>query len=302
MKLDRYRGICAVGRAALVVAGARGKPVFDMRSDGRESGAIAASCWPMRFTIHHPSDSKQKRKDCWRFRPPGSSQSPDVRDDPKPVRRHFADGAPRRRHRAVPRPADRIARPAALARVARPFGAVNGIPQSQRCGKPERDAQGVGKRELRNPRGQGFVHHAYSVITGANRGIGLEFARQYSARRGASPPPSVQAQTRSARSACRTARLGDLELVRCSGWHPWPLDLLIANAGTYGPKEVEMPRRRGSGATRSSSTPSRRTCLPVGPADDRTSARQADRNHLQDGSIDNNSSGGYFPIARRRRR
>ena len=49
-----------------------GKPVFNMRSDGREfsSGrclALADSFYE--FTA--PADPRQKRKDCWRFKPPG---------------------------------------------------------------------------------------------------------------------------------------------------------------------------------------------------------------------------------------
>jgi putative SOS response-associated peptidase YedK len=49
-----------------------GKPVFNMRSDGREFGkdrclVLADSFYE--FTT--PADPKQKKKDCWRFRPPG---------------------------------------------------------------------------------------------------------------------------------------------------------------------------------------------------------------------------------------
>jgi putative SOS response-associated peptidase YedK len=49
-----------------------GKPVFNMRSDGREFSrdrclVLADSFYE--FTA--PADPKQKRKDCWRFQPPG---------------------------------------------------------------------------------------------------------------------------------------------------------------------------------------------------------------------------------------
>jgi putative SOS response-associated peptidase YedK len=49
-----------------------GKPVFNMRSDGREFSrdrclVVADSFYE--FTT--PADPKQKRKDCWRFQPPG---------------------------------------------------------------------------------------------------------------------------------------------------------------------------------------------------------------------------------------
>lgn len=49
-----------------------GKPVFNMRSDGREFGkdrclVLADSFYE--FTT--PADPKQKKKDCWRFQPPG---------------------------------------------------------------------------------------------------------------------------------------------------------------------------------------------------------------------------------------
>ena len=49
-----------------------GKPVFNMRSDGREFSrdrclVLADSFYE--FTA--PNDPKQKRKDCWRFQPPG---------------------------------------------------------------------------------------------------------------------------------------------------------------------------------------------------------------------------------------
>jgi putative SOS response-associated peptidase YedK len=62
-----------------------GKPVFNMRSDGREFSrdrclVLADSFYE--FTAS--SDPKQKRKDCWQFRPPGEFAIAGVlRDDPK---------------------------------------------------------------------------------------------------------------------------------------------------------------------------------------------------------------------------
>jgi putative SOS response-associated peptidase YedK len=50
----------------------RGKPVFNMRSDGREFAQdrclVLADSF---YEFTSPEDPKQKRKDCWRFTPPG---------------------------------------------------------------------------------------------------------------------------------------------------------------------------------------------------------------------------------------
>jgi putative SOS response-associated peptidase YedK len=62
-----------------------GKPVFNMRSDGREFSrdrclVIADSF----FEFTAPADPKQKRKDCWLFKPPGDfAIAGIVRDDAK---------------------------------------------------------------------------------------------------------------------------------------------------------------------------------------------------------------------------
>lgn len=49
-----------------------GKPVFNMRSDGREFGKdrclVLADAF---YEFTTPADPKQKRKDCWRFTPSG---------------------------------------------------------------------------------------------------------------------------------------------------------------------------------------------------------------------------------------
>jgi NAD(P)-dependent dehydrogenase (short-subunit alcohol dehydrogenase family) len=81
------------------------------------------------------------------------------------------------------------------------------------------------------------------LITGANRGIGQEFARQYLAeaweviatvRPGAEPPEGVRAEALDVRDFAAVAEFG----ARLGGE---PLDLLIANAGMMGPRgEVDV--------------------------------------------------------------
>lgn len=77
-------------------------------------------------------------------------------------------------------------------------------------------------------------------ITGANRGLGLEFVRQYRAagwdviatvREGSDELEPLGAEV-------RTLDLSDLEAVAAVRAGR-PLDLLIANAGTYGPREAK---------------------------------------------------------------
>jgi NAD(P)-dependent dehydrogenase (short-subunit alcohol dehydrogenase family) len=78
------------------------------------------------------------------------------------------------------------------------------------------------------------------LITGANRGIGLEFARQYSADgwdvvatvRESSP------ELDALKVRIETLDMRDLDSVATFGERLETLDLLIANAGTYGPKTV----------------------------------------------------------------
>jgi NAD(P)-dependent dehydrogenase (short-subunit alcohol dehydrogenase family) len=78
------------------------------------------------------------------------------------------------------------------------------------------------------------------LITGANRGIGLEFARQYSAdgwdvvataREGSAELDSLGIRV-------ETLDMRDLDAVDSFGESVESLDLLIANAGTYGPRSV----------------------------------------------------------------
>ena len=85
------------------------------------------------------------------------------------------------------------------------------------------------------------------LITGANRGIGLEFARQYSAD-GWDVVATVRETSPELDSlGIRVEHLdmGDLEAVANFGERLDSLDLMIANAGTYGPK---APRTGEEGA------------------------------------------------------
>jgi NAD(P)-dependent dehydrogenase (short-subunit alcohol dehydrogenase family) len=78
------------------------------------------------------------------------------------------------------------------------------------------------------------------LITGANRGLGLEFARQYKEQgwdvvataRGSSPELDALGVK------VEKLEMGDLDAVEHFGKRFDRLDLLIANAGTYGPREV----------------------------------------------------------------
>jgi NAD(P)-dependent dehydrogenase (short-subunit alcohol dehydrogenase family) len=79
------------------------------------------------------------------------------------------------------------------------------------------------------------------LITGANRGLGLEFARQYStdgwsviaAARKSSPELEVLG------ISFERLDMEDLEATSRFGDRLEKLDLLVANAGTYGPEEVD---------------------------------------------------------------
>ena len=78
------------------------------------------------------------------------------------------------------------------------------------------------------------------LITGANRGIGLEFARQYS-QDGWDVVATVRessAELDSLKVPVEQLDMRDLEAVERFGRSIESLDLLVANAGTYGPKSV----------------------------------------------------------------
>ena len=79
------------------------------------------------------------------------------------------------------------------------------------------------------------------LITGANRGIGLEFARQYSGdgwdiiATAREPGPELQALG----VRIEMLDMRDLDAVAGFGSKIGPLDLLIANAGTWIPEQAE---------------------------------------------------------------
>jgi NAD(P)-dependent dehydrogenase (short-subunit alcohol dehydrogenase family) len=79
------------------------------------------------------------------------------------------------------------------------------------------------------------------LITGANRGLGLEFARQYSADGWdvVATARETSAELDALEVRVETLDMGDLDSVAGCGGRLDALDLLIANAGTYGPKEAD---------------------------------------------------------------
>ena len=79
------------------------------------------------------------------------------------------------------------------------------------------------------------------LITGANRGIGLEFARQYSSD-GWDVIATVREHSPELDSLgvrIETLDMRDLDAVAGFGERLDALDLLVANAGTYGPRSPE---------------------------------------------------------------
>ncbi|MEP7129578.1 MAG: SOS response-associated peptidase family protein [Sphingomicrobium sp.] len=72
VKFDRDRGVAQLVERRWSWPAPSGKPVFNMRSDGREFSRdrclVLADAF---YEFTTPSDSRQKRKDCWRFHPPG---------------------------------------------------------------------------------------------------------------------------------------------------------------------------------------------------------------------------------------
>jgi len=78
------------------------------------------------------------------------------------------------------------------------------------------------------------------LITGANRGLGLEFARQYKEAGWDVVATARQSSAELEALGVRveTLDMQDLDAVERLGDRLDRLDLLIANAGTYGPREV----------------------------------------------------------------
>jgi len=79
------------------------------------------------------------------------------------------------------------------------------------------------------------------LITGANRGLGLELARQYSTAGWEVVATVRESSAELEELGVRIEQLDmrDLDKVEGFGKRLDSLDLLIANAGTYGPKSVE---------------------------------------------------------------
>jgi NAD(P)-dependent dehydrogenase (short-subunit alcohol dehydrogenase family) len=95
------------------------------------------------------------------------------------------------------------------------------------------------------------------LVTGANRGLGLEFARQYAAdgwevvATARQPSPELDALG----VPVDTLDMRDLDAVAAFGSRVGALDLLIANAGTYGPRDIaDAEDGRGWGDTFSVNT------------------------------------------------
>ena len=80
----------------------------------------------------------------------------------------------------------------------------------------------------------------HALITGANRGLGLEFARQYKEAGWDVVATARQSSPELEALGVRveTLDMQDLDAVERFGERLDRLDLLIANAGTYGPREV----------------------------------------------------------------
>jgi NAD(P)-dependent dehydrogenase (short-subunit alcohol dehydrogenase family) len=140
------------------------------------------------------------------------------------------------------------------------------------------------------------------LITGANRGIGLEFARQYAGDGWeviATARDPGEADELGALSGVRVEQLELRELdavVAFGGRFDGPLDLLIANAGTWKPERAETDEDGRAWAemlTVNSIAPYllARACL------DRVAAAKGKLIAITSGmgSIADNNSGGYIP-------
>ena len=135
------------------------------------------------------------------------------------------------------------------------------------------------------------------LITGANRGVGLEFARQY-CRDGWNVIATAREPTDELEGLCvrvEEVDMLDLEAVAEFGAKIDELDLLIANAGTYGPKSV----RSAEDAEGWSDTFTVNTIAPFLLAQSVLPAVKASGGKLiaistRMGSIEDNSSGGFI--------
>lgn len=135
------------------------------------------------------------------------------------------------------------------------------------------------------------------LITGANRGLGLEFARQY-CRDGWDVIATVREPTPELEDLCvrvEEVDMLDLAAVAGVGESIEALDLLIANAGTYGPKDAA----NADDASAWLETFAVNTVAPYLLAKSVLPAVERSRGKLiaissKMGSIDDNSSGGYL--------
>ena len=135
------------------------------------------------------------------------------------------------------------------------------------------------------------------LITGANRGLGLEFARQY-CRDGWSVIATARDPTSELEALCvrlEEVDMLDLDEVAEFGSDIGELDLLIANAGTYGPKSVSSAEE----AEGWSDTFTVNTIAPfllaqsVLPAIERSGGKLIGISTRM-GSIEDNTSGGFI--------
>jgi NAD(P)-dependent dehydrogenase (short-subunit alcohol dehydrogenase family) len=143
-----------------------------------------------------------------------------------------------------------------------------------------------------------------ALITGANRGIGLEFVRQYAAEgwsviaTARAPEEAAELQSLSGAVEVEALALADYEQVErfAARLDGSPLDLVIANAGTSDPKQID-----GAGDARAWEEMMRVNLIsPILLARALTPHLAGSRGKLvaitsRMGSIADNGSGGYIP-------
>jgi NAD(P)-dependent dehydrogenase (short-subunit alcohol dehydrogenase family) len=135
------------------------------------------------------------------------------------------------------------------------------------------------------------------LITGANRGLGLEFARQYAADGWDVVATAREASHELKALGVRVESLdmSDLDAVAGFGERLDALDLLIANAGTYGPKEAATADEAGGwlDTFKVNSVAPFLLAQSVLPLIERAGGKLIAISSKM-GSIDDNRSGGYL--------